>query len=96
MHTVIVVLEAAPNAVEQLKENLLNVAKLSREEPGNIDYFVHQDKNNACIFVLYENWDDEATHLKQFEKPYIKEFATKAQGWLAKPYDAYFVNKLEQ
>lgn len=92
-HCVMVILEAKQDKKEQLKEELLKVAALSRKEKACISYTVHQDINNNAQFALYEKWTSKEDHAQQFSKPYILEFGNKLEDLLEKPY-VYLMGKI--
>lgn len=87
-HTVMVLLEAKLGEEETLKAELLRVASLSRLEPSCISYDIYQDGANPAKFGLFERWKSRELHQQQFSKPYIAEFAERAQALLASPYAA--------
>ena len=93
-HTVVVLFEVKQGKEAELEVALQSVANLSRDETTNIEYRIHQDSNNPQQYILYENWESKEKHAKQFEKPYIKEFADKLTDILAKPYQVYFAKEL--
>lgn len=93
-HTVIAVLESYPGKENELKEALLAVVEPSQGESTNVEYRLHQSTENACQFILYENWTSQAEHLQQFEKPYILDLVDNIKDLLAKPYQAYTANEL--
>ncbi len=93
-HIVVVILEAKPGSEDVLKNELLKVKKLSKQEPTCIEYRIHQDINNPTKFVLYENWTSKEDHAKQFQKPYILEFGNMLQDLLAKPYEGMMAKEL--
>jgi hypothetical protein len=47
-HTVMVVVEAKPEKIEELKQVLLSVIAPSRAESSCLEYRLHQDKNNPA------------------------------------------------
>ncbi len=89
-----VTLEAKPEKVEELRQDLLHIQNLSRKENSCLEYRVHQDINNSCQFFLYENWATKEEHQQQFQKPYIISFGEKLDGLLAKPYQAIFSKEI--
>lgn len=94
-HTVVVILEAKPGKVTELKAALMTVAQHSRLENTNIEYRVHESIDNPGQFILYENWVSKEKHQQQFEKPYITELAATLESLLAKPYAAYMANEIK-
>lgn len=94
-HCVIVFLESKTGKEESLKDALLTIAEKSREESSCLEYRVHQDGANPTKFALYEKWVSPELHQKQFEKPYILEFASQAKDLLSKPYEGLFGKELD-
>jgi len=95
-HTVMVVVEAKPEKIEELKQALIAVVAPSRAEGACLEYRLHQDKNNLAQFMLYENWENAEMHQKQFEKPYIVELAGRMGELLAKPYFVVIAEEISQ
>jgi len=89
-----VILEAKSGKENELKESLLKIAELSRQEDSCIEYHLYQDPDNLSQFGLYEKWKSKELHLEQFKKPYILEFSDKAESLLAKPYQGFFGKEL--
>lgn len=86
IHTVMVILESKPDKKDELRAALMKVAELSRLENSCIEYRLYQDKGNPAQFGLYEKWKSKELHQEQFNKPYIVDFAKRAETLLAKPY----------
>ncbi|MBM18060.1 MAG: antibiotic biosynthesis monooxygenase [Epsilonproteobacteria bacterium] len=94
-HYVIVTLTAKPGKEQELKEALLKVRNLSREENTNISYDVHEDINNPAQFVLYESWTSKQDHEKQFTKPYIQDLGKQLEILLDKPFQHYMAQRID-
>lgn len=95
-HVVIAILEAKAEKIEELKKELIKVSQLSREEPTNIAYQLHQGKDEPNQFILYEIWDTPESHQAQFTKPYITEIAAKLDSLLAKPFSMHSAEVIDQ
>jgi quinol monooxygenase YgiN len=93
-HTVIVVLEVKPGCEDRFRQALLDVAACSRAENTCLEYRVHQSIQNPMEFVLYETWESQESHQKQFSKPYIIAFGEKAPDLLAKPYQVILAQEI--
>ena len=94
-HTVILLLEAKPGTEEQLKEALIWLAEKSRAEENCLEYRLHQDTEHPTKFALYEKWKSKELHHEQFTKPYIQEFAARAEPLLARPYQGLFGREVQ-
>jgi quinol monooxygenase YgiN len=95
-HAVICVLEALPHQGQNLKDDLLRVVGLSQNEKTNIEYRLHQSKENPCQFILYEKWTSSEDHQKQFSKPYILDLIKKTKTMLGKPYQVFLAEDISE
>jgi quinol monooxygenase YgiN len=55
--SVVAVLKARSDAVEQVRAELLKLIAPTRKEAGCLDYFLHQDLEDASRFIFYETWE---------------------------------------
>lgn len=94
-HCVVVVLEAKQGKEEELKQELLKTASLSRKEDACLNYIVHEDLVNPGRFILYENWTSKDEHAKQFEKPYIIELGKKLGDLTDKPFQYFMASVIK-
>ncbi len=94
VHTVMVIMEAKPGKIEELKQALIALIKPSRSEKTCLEYRLHQDNSNPAIFILYENWENEEAHQMQFSKPYIQDFVAQTGDMMTKPFEVYFAKEL--
>ncbi|AWV97181.1 putative quinol monooxygenase [Arcticibacterium luteifluviistationis] len=78
MITLIATITAKKDAVEAVKAALLNLVKHTIEEPGNIQYVLHQEIENPNIFRFYEQFKDQAAFEYHGQQPYIKAMASNA------------------
>ena len=73
--TVVAHLRALNGRVEETKTFLLGLIKPTRQEPGVIEYWLHQDKDDPAEFTYYENWKNRAEWDRHMELPHLKAFA---------------------
>ncbi|WP_367106340.1 putative quinol monooxygenase [uncultured Psychrobacter sp.] len=57
--TLVANITAKPERAEQLKSELLKLAKASQAEQGAIHYNIHQDNANPNHFITYEVWENK-------------------------------------
>ena len=93
-YTVVAILEARKGREGELRQALISVAELSRSEKTNIQFRLHQDVNNCCKFILYENWVSREAHEQQFKKPYIIDLANKLESLLKQKPAHYCANEI--
>jgi quinol monooxygenase YgiN len=89
--TVIAYIFAKAGEEERLKRALLDLVAQTRKEKGCINYDLHQSQDNACEFVMYENWESavdldahaNSTHLLEFGKSMgqFQERPTQVTKW---------------
>ena len=95
MHVVAVSVHVTPGKEGPFKEAILDNARHTREEPGNIRFDVLQEQDDPTRFLLYEVYhtkDDFTTHQKT--EHYLR-FRDTVADWMAKPrqgvkYDTLF------
>ncbi len=56
--TVVAKLVAKKEAVEKVRAEALKMVEPTRQEPGCIEYRLHQDNEDPSIFLFYENWEN--------------------------------------
>lgn len=78
-------LKAKPGKESELRNALLNLVPLSRAEAGCINYDLHESLDEPGLFLLYENWTDQAALDLHFSFAHSKEFAANAPNLLAEP-----------
>ena len=64
---------------DRAEELVRTLAEASQQEPGNIHYIPHRDPEDPRVFVLYEQYTDEAAFKAHGQ---TEHFKTIAQGEL--------------
>jgi len=85
--TVVAKVKARADRIEQVKQELLALVEPTRQEPGCIDYVLHQSADDPSVFLFYENWRSQADLDTHLQKPHLKQFLDKAGALLAEPLD---------
>jgi hypothetical protein len=62
--TVIAYMTAKSGNEDQVREALLDLVARTRKEKGCINYDLHQSRENAAHFVIYENWTRLQTRIR--------------------------------
>ena len=55
---------AKPEEIVTVRSELLKLVEPTHQEPGCIEYRLHQDKADEALFIFYERWESDA-HLQQ-------------------------------
>jgi len=72
--TLIAFIRSKPGKSEELGRRLMALVDPSRAEAGNLNYDLHRSNEDADVWVLHENWLDDACLTAHFEQPYMKAF----------------------
>jgi quinol monooxygenase YgiN len=51
-----------------------------RQEPGNQAYIFHRAKDNPCLFMFYEAYDDQAAH--EAHRAHLREMGIDLRAML--------------
>lgn len=73
--TVIAHLRALDGQVEETKALLMGLVEPTRQEPGCVEYWLHQDDEDPAEFTFYENWTNRAEWDKHIEMPHLQAVA---------------------
>jgi quinol monooxygenase YgiN len=73
--TVIAHLRALNGQIEETKAFLTSLIEPTRQEPGCIEYWLHQDDEDHAEFTFYENWTSREEWDKHMELPHLDAFA---------------------
>jgi quinol monooxygenase YgiN len=66
---------AKPDEIDAVAASLAKITPLAQAEPGNLQYTVHRDPANPAVFVIYEQYADEAAFQAHVDAPHFKEIA---------------------
>ncbi|MDV6271479.1 putative quinol monooxygenase [Rhodococcus globerulus] len=65
------------DSVDVIGEVLRELAPLSRQEPGNELYVVHQEPNQPLVFHLFEVYTDEEAYRAHGESDHFQRLAVE-------------------
>ncbi len=83
---------ARPGAEAVLKDGLLDLIPMVRDETACQQYELYESTEHPEKFIMHELWDDEAGLQAHTQMPHMKAFGAKAKDWLAGPVDLIKVN----
>jgi quinol monooxygenase YgiN len=92
--TIVVHIKAIPGMEERMRQDLLGVIAPTRAESGCITFDLLIDMNDPTIFVLYENWKDQAALDAHFQQPYVKQAFKAYEETLAEPIAIMSLEKI--
>lgn len=81
--TVVAKLVVTEAGVDSVKSELLKLITPTRQEEGCIEYRLHQDNENPCVFIFYENWQNSACLEKHMNSAHFKGYVAAVGDLLA-------------
>ena len=62
---------------EAVAAELARMIEPTRAEPGNLAYQVHRDPEDPCVFLLYEQYADQAAYAAHGASEHFKRHAVE-------------------
>lgn len=56
---------------------LAQLIEPSRAEPGNLEYQIHRDPLDPCLFFLYEKYVDEEAYLAHGQSDHFQQYGVR-------------------
>ena len=78
MFTVIATIDAQPGKEEVVRQALLSLVPLTREEEGCIEYHLHECLGQNGGLLFYEEWQAKEDWEIHLQMPYMREALGKA------------------
>lgn len=83
--TVVAILKAKPGKEAALREALLGLIPITRQEPGCLNYDLHVSTEHPGEFVFHENWTSRQHLADHLARPHLKALAARADELFAEP-----------
>jgi quinol monooxygenase YgiN len=83
--TVVARLKAGPGKEGTLRQELLALIPPTRQEPGCLNYDLHQAADDPACFLFHENWTSKQHLDDHLARPHLQAFLAKAGALLAEP-----------
>ena len=87
MYTILGTVTARPETRDELATLLQAQVAPTRAEPGCINYDLHVDAADPCVFVFYENWTSRAALDVHLTMPHLRPLFSQLDRLLARPVD---------
>lgn len=81
--TIVAKILAQPEKRELVKKELLKLIDTTRAENGCIDYDLHQDNENANLFLFYENWESRELWQQHMNNSHLADYMKATEGAVA-------------
>jgi (4S)-4-hydroxy-5-phosphonooxypentane-2,3-dione isomerase len=85
MQVLSVSIHVKPEHVDEFIRAMLDNARGSRGEPGNLRYDVLRDDDDPNHFLLYEVYRDADALAAHRETPHFQQWAASVEPWLTEP-----------
>lgn len=72
--------------IDSVKEALLKLIPLTRDEEGCLQYDLHQDLEDPSYFIFYENWSSRDLWKKHMQTPHLQAYLRATQGMIEKSW----------
>ena len=92
--TVVATLKAKPGQEAALRAELLGLIPTTRQEPGCLNYDLHQATDSPAVFLFHENWASKKHLDDHLARPHLQAFFAKAGGLLAEPPQIVLCEKI--
>ncbi len=83
--TVVATLHAKPGQESAVKQELLALVPVTRQEPGCLKYDLHQSVDIPGHFLFHETWTSKRHLEDHLARPHLKAFLAKAADLLCHP-----------
>jgi quinol monooxygenase YgiN len=83
--TVVATVKAKPGKEAVLRQELLALIPTTRQEPGCLNYDLHQATDHPGHFLFHENWTSKQHLDDHLARPHLQAFLAKAPEWVAEP-----------
>jgi quinol monooxygenase YgiN len=82
---IVAILKAKPGQESELRQALLTLIPPVLQEPGCIQYTLHESLDHPGHFVFYEAWADQAAIDRHGQTTHFQAFVSKCDTLLAEP-----------
>lgn len=78
--TIVATIEAKPDKIDLVKEELKKLIAPTLKEAGCIQYDLHQDNQNPASFLFFENWESRELWQDHMNSTHLAEYASATEG----------------
>lgn len=79
-HTIVAIIRSDANHVERVKAELTKLVSSSRQDPGCLQYDLHQDTTDPTRFLFFENWESRELWKRHMETPHLQTYRANTEG----------------
>ena len=85
--TVVALMVAKPDKIDQARTALAALLEPTRREPGCINYDMHQNLDDPARFIFYENWTTKADLEKHAQSDHLQALLQRSDELFIEPID---------
>lgn len=87
-------MKAKPGQEAALRAALLALIPTTRQEPGCLNYDLHQAVDDPSRFLFHENWTSKSHLDDHLARPHLQAFLARAGELLAEPPSITLWNRI--
>ena len=81
--TIVANIHARAGQEQLVHDELRKLVEPTRQEPGCIQYDLHQDNENPAHFLFYETWQSRELWQAHMNAPHLAAYGAATQGAVA-------------
>jgi len=85
--TIVCLIKARPETIDTVKEKLIHLTKMTRQEEGNLNYDLHVCDTDSSLFIIHENWENAAALDRHKQQSHLTDFIAAQDELLEYPID---------
>jgi quinol monooxygenase YgiN len=94
VETVVAMVRARPEFIEEVKAACLALVEPSRADPGCLSYELYQSSEEPALFVFIEQWQSRQAIENHLAQPHALAFDEKIAGLLAEEESIIYLNRI--
>ena len=81
--TIVAQITAKEGQQDLVRSELEKLIEITRGEAGCLQYDLHQDNDNPCFFVFFENWESRELWQQHMAAPHLAAYLKATDGAVA-------------
>lgn len=73
-------IRAKPGQEQALAQALRDLVRFTRDEPGCLQFDIHQDRQDPSVFILWEHFVDQAAFDAHLQMSYTRAYFDKGSA----------------
>lgn len=81
--TIVAQITAVAGKEQLVRSELEKLIETTRNEAGCLQYDLHQDNDNPCFFIFFENWENRELWQQHMAAPHLAAYLVAVEGSIA-------------